>query len=81
MKRTYLSIVISAVLICPSLFAASADNTEPDRDYRRATIKPTLVRLEPRQQQKFKIVLSAPYLRPAYIAEKVKWSVKKSNGP
>jgi sugar lactone lactonase YvrE len=80
MKRTYLSIVISAVLICPSLFAASADNTEPDRDYRRATIKPTLVRLEPRQQQKFKIVLSAPYLRPAYIAEKVKWSVNDIPG-
>jgi len=63
------------VLICAPLFAALADNTEPDRDYRRATIKPTLVRLEPGQQQKFKVVMSALYLRPAYLAEKVKWSV------
>jgi len=80
MKRTHFALFSLVVLVSRSVFAASADNTEPDRDYRRAVIKPSLVRLEPGWQQKFKIVMSAPYLRPAYLAENVKWSVNDLPG-
>jgi len=80
MKRTHLSVAISAMLICPCLFAGAADTTEPDRDYRRAIIRPSLVRLKPGRQQKFKIIISPRYLQPAYVAEKVKWSVNDIPG-
>ncbi|MHC4482772.1 MAG: NHL repeat-containing protein [Planctomycetota bacterium] len=75
MKRIHLLIILLAVLICYASFAGAADNTEPDRDFRRATIKPSMVRLEPGRQQKFKIIMSPRYLQPAYLAENVKWAV------
>jgi len=67
------------MLISCSVFAV-ADTTEPDRDYRRAVIKPSLVRLKPGRQQKFKIIMSPRYLQPAYLAESVKWSVNDIPG-
>lgn len=75
MKRTHLPIFLLVLSICLPVFAAPGDTTEPDKDYRRAIIKPSLVRLKPGQQQKFKVVMLAAYLRPAYVPEKVKWSV------
>ncbi|MHC4148862.1 MAG: NHL repeat-containing protein [Planctomycetota bacterium] len=79
MKRTHFALFSLVVLISCSVFAV-ADTTEPDRDYRRAIIRPSLVRLKPGRQQKFKVVMSAPYLRPAYLAKKVKWSVNDIPG-
>ncbi|MHC4336532.1 MAG: NHL repeat-containing protein [Planctomycetota bacterium] len=79
MKRTHFALFSLVVLISCSVFAV-ADTTEPDRDYRRAIIRPSLIRLKPGQRQKFKIVMSAPYLRPAYLAKKVKWSVNDIPG-
>jgi streptogramin lyase len=79
MKRAHFAFFLLVVLISCSVFAL-ADTTEPDRDYRRAIIRPSLIRLKPGRQQKFKVVMSAPYLRPAYLAKKVKWSVNDTPG-
>ncbi len=46
----------------------------------RASIHPSLVTLEPGKQQKFKVIKMARPLRPAKLAEKVKWSVNNIPG-
>jgi sugar lactone lactonase YvrE len=61
-------------------FAGGGIATEVDADYRRATIKPTLIRLEPGQEQKFKVIMAPRYLRFASLPKKVKWSVNDIAG-
>ena len=48
---------------------------EPEQPPRRATISPSLVHLDPGQEQKFKIVMDAPIERIATLATRVIWSV------
>jgi sugar lactone lactonase YvrE len=75
MKRAHPPIIPSAVLICLFVFAAPVLATKTDPDFRRAIIKPSLVRLELGGQQKFKVVMLATYLAAASAPEKVIWSV------
>ena len=57
----------------------SAMNSTDPR-YRRATIHPTLVHVEPGAQQRFKVVMKAPRLMAAEAAEGVTWSVNDIPG-
>ena len=79
MKTKHIFLLLAALIYLAGL-AGAGDNTEPDRDFRRAMISPSLVRLEPGRRQKFKIVMSPPYLRAAYVARQVKWSVNNIPG-
>jgi sugar lactone lactonase YvrE len=54
--------------------------TDVDPGYRRATIRPSVVRLEPGRQQKFKVIMSPRYLGFATVAAKVKWAVNDIPG-
>lgn len=80
MKRTQLPIILSIMLICLFVFAGPASATKTDPDFRRAIIKPSLVRLEPRGEQRFKVIMLATYLMAASAPEKVKWSVNDIPG-
>lgn len=55
--------------------AQSEETPSPQVLHSRASIFPSLVRLDPQQQQKFKIILKAKRLRGADVAHSVKWSV------
>ena len=80
MKRINLPALLTASIISLFVFNANLAATDVDSDYRRAIIKPSLVRLQPRQQQKFRIVMLPRYLRPASLAKNVKWSVNDIPG-
>ncbi len=49
-----------------------AQNTE---ELGRASIRPSIVKMKPGEQQKFKVIKMAKPLRPATLAENVQWSV------
>ena len=51
-----------------------------DIRYRRATISPSLVHLDPGEQQKFRSVIVATRLMAAAVPEDVKWSVNDVQG-
>jgi sugar lactone lactonase YvrE len=66
-----LCVVIS--LICAA--GSRAHATKTDADFRRAIIKPSVVRLEPGGQQKFRAIMLATYLMAAQAPKEVIWSV------
>jgi len=73
-KRLFLKIVFLLITVPCLLFAQSSQNLG------RASIHPSIVKLKPGKQQKFKIIKMARPLRPARLAEKVKWSVNNIPG-
>ncbi|MHC4154460.1 MAG: NHL repeat-containing protein [Planctomycetota bacterium] len=75
MKRTPLSLILPILLIGLSVIAGPAAATKTDPDFRRAIIKPSLVRLKPGAQQRFKVIMLATYLKASSAPEKVIWSV------
>ncbi|MHC4621221.1 MAG: NHL repeat-containing protein, partial [Planctomycetota bacterium] len=75
MKRTHLPVSAFFTGICLLVLGMPALATKTDPDFRRAVIKPSMVRLEPGRQQKFKVVMLATYLMAASGPEKVIWSV------
>jgi DNA-binding beta-propeller fold protein YncE len=77
-RYRFLNLIIAGLCLAIStqtVLAAIYDNRP-----QRATIKPSLVRLEPGGEQKFKIVLEATYLIAASNPEQVKWSVNNIPG-
>jgi hypothetical protein len=75
MKRIPFALILPIVLIGLSVLAGSAAATKTDPDFRRAVIKPSLVRIEPGGQQRFKVIMLATYLMAASAPEEVIWSV------
>ncbi|MHC4865234.1 MAG: NHL repeat-containing protein [Planctomycetota bacterium] len=73
-------ILPAIAVLCLFAFVGPGTATDVDPDYRRATISPSLIRLKRGRKQKFKVVMSPPYLRPAYVTHKVKWSVNDIPG-
>ena len=61
-----------------SVSDSALNNSDPR--YRRATIHPTLIHLEPGAQQKFKVVMKTTRLMAAEPAEGVTWSVNDIPG-
>ncbi|HUW18149.1 MAG TPA: NHL repeat-containing protein [Sedimentisphaerales bacterium] len=80
MKKAYLPIPTFIAGICLLAFGGPALATKTDADFNRSIIKPSLVKLEPGQQQQFKVVKLATYLMAASAPEKVKWSVNNISG-
>ncbi|MHC4499864.1 MAG: NHL repeat-containing protein [Planctomycetota bacterium] len=80
MKGTHLPIPTLLAGICLLALGKAALATKTDPDFRRAIIKPSLVRLEPGRQQKFKVVMLATYLKASSAPEKVVWSVNNIPG-
>ena len=80
MKNTNLPILLVITGICLFVFGADVIATDVDADYRRAIIKPSLVRLEPGREQKFKVIMLPRYLLRACLAENVRWSVNDIAG-
>jgi sugar lactone lactonase YvrE len=80
MKRTPLLILLPAVLACPALLGGCAGVYLPDGEPSRAIIKPSLVRLEPAQEQRFKAIVLAGFLKDASKPKSVKWSVNNIPG-
>ena len=64
------------------LFVISAITTfaQPEKSLGRASIRPSLVALEPGETQRFKVVLEPRLLRTARLAHSVKWSVNDIPG-
>ena len=86
--RQFLSVLVGVLLMC---FQAAADrpvNHEfgesalnyTDPRYQRAMIAPTLVHLDPGEQQKFTAVVVATRLMAAEVPESVNWSVNDIPG-
>lgn len=69
---------ISALAQAPVIGRSALEWEHPR--YKRATITPTLVHLEPGQEQKFKIVIAATRLMAAQEPGEVKWSVNDVAG-
>lgn len=65
------------VLFALSTFTASA---QPDSTLGRASIRPSLVTLEPGETHRFKVVMEPRLLRTARVAADVKWSVNDIPG-
>ncbi|MHC4617859.1 MAG: NHL repeat-containing protein, partial [Planctomycetota bacterium] len=80
MKKAYLPIPTLMAGICLLALSGTALATKTDADFNRSIIKPSLVRLKARQQQKFKVVKLATYLMAASAPGKVKWSVNSIPG-
>ncbi len=77
-KQTLISLLL--VGICLSVFAGSALATKSDAKWNRAVIKPSIVRLKPGQQQKFKVIMLATHLLAAQAPKEVNWSVNNIPG-
>jgi len=75
MRRFPPAPILPIALIGLSVVAAPAAAAKTDPDFRRAIIKPSLVRLEPGAQQQFKVVMLATYLNAASAPQEVIWSV------
>lgn len=80
MKKTHFPIGLLIVMIYLSAFAGPIVATETDPHFRRAIIKPSLVRLKPCGQQQFKVIKLATYLMATSAPDKVKWSVNNILG-
>jgi len=73
MERKIFGITSLILLAMPFLIQA-------ETSLRRASIYPSIVTLETGEQQKFKIIKMAEPLKPARMAEKVKWYVNDVQG-
>lgn len=62
------------------IMASSLSIAQTPQQLGRASIHPSLVTLKPSEQQKFKVIKMARPLRPAILAENVKWSVNNIPG-
>lgn len=71
---------LSAAGICLCVLAGSAFATKTDPGFKRAIIKPSLVRLERDGQEKFKVIMLATHLMAASAPTEVKWSVNNIPG-
>lgn len=80
MNKTNSRILPTIAVLCLFALVGPGTATDVDPDYRRATISPSLVRLEPGRQQKFKAIISPRYLGFATVAQKVKWAVNNAPG-
>lgn len=69
-------LVVLCVMVGPLPGARGQQMGEPDR----AMIKPSLVRLQPGQQQQFKAIMLATYLMAAEAPRQVTWSVNGIEG-
>ncbi|MHC4527206.1 MAG: hypothetical protein ACYS29_04940, partial [Planctomycetota bacterium] len=67
--------LLCAIVILAWTAGGRALATKTDAGFRRAIIKPSLVRLERGQQQKFKAIMLATYLMAARAPQEVIWSV------
>lgn len=77
---------VSTILLCSfipvlalSVFA-SGSYAQTEAELMRATIHPSVVRLDPSEEQQFKIVFKATRLMAASAAEEVKWAVNDIRG-
>jgi sugar lactone lactonase YvrE len=74
--------IVTTIVLTLSLTTVTAaiTDTRTDADFNRAMIRPSLVRLRPNQQQRFKVAMLATYLKCSYAPEKVIWSVNNIPG-
>ncbi len=77
LQKTASCLVTPVFILSLNCAGLSAQQANPPA---RAAMKPSLVRLAPGAQQRFKVVLAAPRLMAATVPEKVAWSVNDIPG-